>query len=154
MIRTLGFAAVIAASTLLPAAAQTPAMPSMPSGPAPTMPAMPVMPGTTGQPNQAQMMEMMQRAAHNQLGVLEYCQANGSIGQDVIDVQKRVMAMLPPAQVTGLDEAEAVGKKGTVQFAGNEMNITDAAKARNTTPDAMCKQMGSMIQAQAANLPK
>lgn len=148
MIRTTGFVALLACALSLPAAAQTPTTPS------PTVPAMPTMPGAGGTPNQDQMMEMMQRAAHNQLGVLEYCKSNGSIGQDVIDTQKRVMAMLPQSQATGLDEAEAVGKKGTVQFGGQQVAIADAAKARNTTPDAMCKQMGEMIQAQAANLPK
>jgi hypothetical protein len=112
-------------------------------------------PGVPGAPgNQADMVAMMQRAAHNQLGVLEYCQAQGSVGADTVSLQQRVLGMLPPAKVDGLDDAEAAGKKGVVSFAGNQVPLADAAKAQNTTPDAMCKQMATMLQAQAAQLPK
>ncbi len=115
----------------------------------------PGMPGAAGAPgNQADMLAMMQRAAHNQLGVLEYCQAQGSVDADTIALQQRVLGMLPPAKVDGLDEAEATGKKGIVSFAGHQVPLADAAKAQNSTPDAMCKQMASMLKAQAAQLPK
>lgn len=92
---------------------------------------MPTAPGAAPG-GQQDMMKMIQLAAHHQLGVIEYCKA----------------------QVEGLDAAEAAGRKGLVQFGGNEVDIKQAAKAQNTTPDAMCKQIGSMLQAQAANLPK
>lgn len=118
--------------------------------------AAPALAQTTTPPpaGQQEMMVMMHRGARNQLGVLEYCQTQGFIGADVVALQQKMLGMLPPAQVTGLDEAEAAGKRGVVQFAGNEVAIVDAAKARNTTPEAMCKQMGEMLQSQAAQLPK
>ena len=102
---------------------------------------------------QQNMMNTMQLAAHNQLGVLEYCQAQGSVGSDVVALQQRIIGMMPPGQVDGLDQAEASGKAGNVVFAGNTVAISDAAKARSTTTDAMCKQIGSMLTAQASSLP-
>lgn len=111
---------------------------------------MPAMPGG-GQQDMARTMHL---AAHNQLGVLEYCKAQGNVGQDVVDIQRRMMGLLPPMQVAGLDDAEALGKKGIVSFGGSQTSLADAAKAQNTTVEAMCKQMGSMIQAQADKLPK
>ena len=129
--------ATLCAAILMPAAAlaQTPQVPTTPGG-------------------QQEIMKTMHLAAHNQLGLIEFCQAQGSVGPDVVALQKRMLTMLPPAQVDGLDDAEAAGKKGVVQFAGNTVDIRDAAKAQNTTPDAMCKQIGSMLESQAANLPK
>lgn len=114
----------------------------------------PTTPGGQTAAGQQEMMKTMHLAARNQLGIIEYCQSQGSVGADVVALQKRMLDMLPPAQVDGLDAAEAAGKKGTVQFAGNSVDINEAAKAQNTTADAMCKQIGSMLQQQAANLPK
>ncbi len=112
-------------------------------------------PASSGVPgNQADMVAMMQRAAHNQLGVLEYCQAQGSVDSDTVALQQRMLSMLPTAKVDGLDDAEATGKKGIVSFAGNRVPLADAAKAQNSTPDAMCKQMATMLKTQAAQLPK
>ena len=134
--------AAACAFTLLPAAAfaQAPSAPGTAPGSAPG--------------GQADMLKTMHLAAHNQLGLVEYCQAQGSFGTDVVDLQKRMLGMLPPAQVDGLDAAEAAGRKGVVEFAGNQVDIKDAAKAQNTTPDAMCKQIGAMLQSQASQLPK
>ena len=131
----------------LPVAAT--AQTTAPTTPAPTTP-----PAAAAPQGQQDMVNMLHLAAHNQLGVLEYCQAQGSIGPDVVALQKRMLTMLPPAQVDGLDAAEATGKRGVVQFGGSEVAIADAAKARSTTADAMCKQMGQMLESQAAMLPK
>lgn len=103
---------------------------------------------------QQEMVRTLLLASRNQLGVLEYCRAQGSLGQGVVDLQRKMIGMLPPQQVDGLDEAEATGKRGVVSFAGSQTALADAAKSQNTTVDAMCKQMGSMLQAQAAQLPK
>lgn len=111
-------------------------------------------PGTAATPGQQDMMATVQRAAHNQLGVLQYCQAQGAVGDDVVALQRRLLGMLPPAQVDGLDEAEAAGKAGTVEFAGSKVALADAARSQNSTPDAMCKRMADMLKAQAAQLPK
>ena len=105
-------------------------------------------------PGQEAMLQMMHLAAHNQLGVLRYCQDQGSVGTDVVELQGRIIGMLPPATVAGEDQAEADGKTGVVEFAGNKVAMADAAKARNTTVDAMCKQIAGMLQAQAGNIPK
>jgi hypothetical protein len=124
----------------LPAVAQTPTMPAMPGG----MPQ-----------GQADMARMLQLAARNQLGVLEYCQDQGSIGADPVALQRRMLTMLPPPQQQdGLDDAEAAGKRGVVQFGGSQVPIADAAKPQGTTADAMCKKIADTIQAQAAQLPK
>lgn len=104
--------------------------------------------------DQQNMVRMMYRAARNQLGVLQYCQTRGSVDADVVVLQRRMLAMLPPAEVDGVDQAEAAGKRGVVQFGGNEVSIADAAKAQNTTPDAMCKQIATMLQNQAAQMPR
>ena len=138
MRQTLLAASVLAALSPASGFAQTP-VPALPPG-APA--------------GQQGMVTMMQLAAHNQLGVLEYCQAQGSIGADVVALQQKIIGLMPPAQVDGLDQAESSGKAGNVVFAGNTVAIADAAKARNTTTDAMCKQIGSTLQAQAGNLPQ
>ncbi len=108
----------------------------------------------TPPPSEQDMLKMLHLGGRNQLGVLQYCQAQGSVGVDVVALQQRMLTMLPPAQVDGLAEAEAAGKRGEVQFGGTHVMLADAAKAQNTTPDAMCKQIGAMMQAQAAQLPK
>jgi len=105
-------------------------------------------------PGQQDMIRMVHQAAHNQLGILEYCQAQGSVGADMVTLQERALGVLPPAQVDGLNEAEAAGKRGVVQFGGSEVQLTDAAKAQNTTVDAMCKQIASLLQTQASQLPQ
>ena len=103
---------------------------------------------------QAEMMKTLTLAGRNQLGVLEFCRAQGSVGNDVVDLQRRALSLLPPVQVDGLADAEALGKRGVVSFAGSQTELSAAAKAQGTTVDAMCKKMAEMLQAQAANLPK
>ncbi|UFN49404.1 pore-forming ESAT-6 family protein [Roseomonas sp. OT10] len=113
----------------------------------------PAAPPATAQ-GQQEMLRMMHLAGRNQLGVLQYCEAQGSVGADVVALQRRVLGMLPPVQVEGLDAAEATGKGGVVDAMGTRVALADAARAQGTTPDAMCKQMAAMLQAQAAQLPR
>ncbi len=134
---TLAAALAVGLSPCL-AVAQTPAAPLPPDAPA----------------GQQAMLQMMHLAAHNQLGVLRYCQDHGSVGADVVALQQKIIGLMPPATVAGEDQAEAEGKTGVVEFAGQKVNIEDAAKARGTTSDAMCKQIGTMLQSQAGNLPR
>ena len=103
---------------------------------------------------QQEALRIMHRAGRNQLGVLEYCRAQGSVGEDIVALQRRLLGLLPATQVEGLDEAEATGRRGIVDFNGNQIVLADAARTQNTTPDAMCKQMASVLQAQAAQLPR
>lgn len=118
--------------------------------PTPASPTMPAMPQ-----GQQDMMQMLQLAAHNQLGVLEFCQAQGYNGPEAVALQRKILGMMPaPPKMDGIDDAEAAGKGGEVQAGGTHVKLVDAAKTQNTTPDAMCKQMSAMLQQQAAMLPK
>ena len=109
----------------------------------------------TPAPGQQDMMKMMQLAAHNQLGVFEFCQAQGAVGTDAVDLQRRLIGMLPPPTgIDGLDDAEAAGKEGRVEFAGTKVVLADAAKAKGVSTADMCKQMATLVQTQAAQLPK
>ena len=103
---------------------------------------------------QAEMMKTLTLAGRNQLGVLEFCRAQGSVGGDVVDLQRRALSLLPPVQVDGLADAEALGRRGVVSFAGSQTELAAAAKSQSTTVDAMCKKMADMLQSQAATLPK
>ena len=60
-------------------------------------------------------------AARNQLGVLEYCQAEGHIDGNAVEIQGKMIEMLPAA--TDEDAAVAAyekGKEGTVSAMGVE----------------------------------
>lgn len=103
---------------------------------------------------QEEMLKTLALAGRNQLGVLEFCRAQGSVGADVVDLQRKVLGLLPSVQVDGLADAEALGKRGVVSFAGSQTELATAAKAQGTTVDTMCKKMAEMLQAQAANIPK
>lgn len=104
---------------------------------------------------QVEMMRTLHRAARNQLGVFTYCQGRGALGPEAVSLQRRMIGMLPPATgVDGLDEAEATGRRGVVSFAGNTASLEDAARAQNTTVEALCRTMGEALatQARAAGL--
>ena len=103
---------------------------------------------------QAEMLKTLALAGRNQLGVLEFCRAQGSVGTDVVDLQRKALGLLPPVQVDGLADAEALGKRGVVSVAGSQTELAVAAKSRGTTVDAMCKKMADLLQSQAASLPK
>lgn len=103
---------------------------------------------------QAEMLKILALAGRNQLGVLEFCRAQGSVGADVVELQHRALRLLPPVQVDGLADAEALGKRGVVSFAGSQTELAVAATSQGTTVDAMCKKMADLLQSQAANLPK
>ena len=103
---------------------------------------------------QTEMLKTLTLAGHNQLGVMEFCRAQGSVGTDVVELQRKVLGLLPPVQVDGLGDAEALGKRGVVSFAGSQTELAAAAKSQSTTVDAMCKKMADMLQSQAATLPK
>jgi len=95
------------------------------------------------------------QSARNQLGVLEYCQDKGYLDSSAVDTQKKIMTQLPtPSDTSAGDAAEATGRKGTVSSMGQTMDIETVSKQRGTTAEAMCKQMGQMLAAAAAQLPK
>ncbi|MFD1882455.1 pore-forming ESAT-6 family protein [Paracoccus pacificus] len=93
-------------------------------------------------------------SARNQLGVLTYCQEQGHIGAEPVEIQTKLLAMLPPGDTAAGDEAEAKGKAGTVSGMGVETTLADGAAAQKTTEADLCKQMGDMITQLGAQLPK
>ena len=94
-------------------------------------------------------MAMMHQMAANQLGLLEYCKAQGAIDDAPLAAQKEAMAQLPPA--TGsTDTAEQLGKQGTLSVNGTTMTLASAASSKNVTVDGLCKQMGTMVVQTAA----
>ena len=93
-------------------------------------------------------------SARNQLGVLEYCQAAGFVEAEAIEVQNRMLGMIPvPDDTSAADAAYAKGKEGTVSAMGVERSLSDAATEQGTTEDALCKQMDALLQQLATQVP-
>lgn len=110
--------------------------------------------GQTPAGGQTEMLKTLTLAGRNQLGVMEFCRAQGSVGGDVVELQRKMLGLFPPVQVDGLAEAEELGKRGVVSFAGSQTELAAAAESQGTTVDAMCKKMADLLQSQSANLPK
>lgn len=109
----------------------------------------------TAQTDPAAGMDDAIAAAKNQLGILEYCQKEGHIEGKAVEVQGKILAMLPPATDTAkVDEAYAKGQAGTVAAMGVEQTIADAATAQSTEPAALCKQLAEMVEQAGAQLPQ
>lgn len=92
-------------------------------------------------------------SARNQLGVLGYCQNKGYIDAKAVETQTKLLAMIPAGDTAKGDAAEAKGKEGTVSAMGVERTLADAAKEKNTTEDALCKQMDALLQQLASQVP-
>jgi len=104
---------------------------------------------------QADQLKVAYQAARNQLGILGYCADKGHIDASAVDVQKKLVAMIPaPADASGGDAAEAAGRKGTISAMGMEQDIEAVAKAQNGTPAAFCKQIGDLVKQMGAKLPQ
>lgn len=104
---------------------------------------------------QADQLKVAYQAARNQLGILGYCADKGHIDAAAVDVQKKLVAMIPaPADASGGDAAEAAGRKGTISAMGVEQNIEAIAKAQNGTPATFCKQIGDLVKQMGAKLPQ
>lgn len=90
-------------------------------------------------------------AEHNQLGLLEYCQSQGTIGADVVAMQRAAMDLLPQAGMAGLelDEAEAAGRRGIVAFGTSKIPVAQAAMGEGVTVASRCKQMALVVEARA-----
>ena len=98
-------------------------------------------------------------AEHNQLGILEYCLAQGSIGEEIVALQRAALERLPSepqdSAVDGAEEreAEAGGKRGMVGFGSAQVPIGEAALAEGIPVASRCKQMGMSVQAEAGRTP-
>lgn len=97
--------------------------------------------------------EMAYESARNQLGVLKYCQESGHIDGTAVEIQERLLTMLPAGDAAKGDAAEEKGRTGTVSAMGSEQALEAAATAQNTTEEALCQQMDTMIQQLASQLP-
>ena len=100
---------------------------------------------------QADPYAMAHLSAANQLGMLEYCQAQGFVGADAVGAEQGAMALLPASSVQ-TEDAEALGKQGMLAAPnGAKMSVASMASAQHTTVAAVCQQMGSaIIQTEAA----
>lgn len=104
---------------------------------------------------QADQLKVAYEAGRNQLGILTYCSEKGFIGTDVVEIQKKVLGVIPvPADKSGGDAAEAQGKKGVFAAMGMTQDIEAIAKVQNGTPASFCKQIGDALKQAAAALPK
>lgn len=92
-------------------------------------------------------------SARNQLGVLSYCQEKGYIDGKAVEVQTKLLAMIPAGDTAKGDAAEAKGKAGTVSAMGVERSLADAAKEQNSSEEALCKQMDALLKQLASQVP-
>ncbi|MGX1788982.1 pore-forming ESAT-6 family protein [Bosea sp. NPDC055332] len=105
--------------------------------------------------SQADQLATAYQAGRNQLGVLSYCAEKGHVGADVVEVQRKVLALIPPpADKSAGDAAEATGKKGTISMMGVTQDLETIAKAQGGSSATYCKQIGDVVLKAAASLPK
>lgn len=115
-----------------------------------TAPAAPAAPAAAA-PN----MDDAAAAAKNQLGVLEYCQTAGHIDGKSVEIQTKMIALIPPAtDAAKVDAAYEKGKAGSVSAMGTEQSLADAATAQSTDEAALCKQLAAMVEQAGAQLPQ
>ncbi len=107
---------------------------------------------------QADPMHMAYVASANQTGVMEYCQARGWADQQAVDAQKASTAALPPAtDTTGISQAEATGKAGSLLNNGVAMPLSSMAAQTHTTEQALCGQFAAsakMAASQRSAMPQ
>lgn len=96
-------------------------------------------------------MDGVRAAAANQVGVLQYCQAQGHAGADAVTAGRDALARMP-ASAGATDAAETLGRQGTVLMPdGTQAPLASVAGQYNTSPATMCKQMAdAALQADAA----
>ncbi|AUH34687.1 hypothetical protein CUV01_16015 [Paracoccus tegillarcae] len=92
-------------------------------------------------------------AARNQLGVLSYCQDEGHIDGTAVEIQGRMLEMVPAGDVAQGDAAEANGKEGKVVGMGVETTLAEAATQQGATEAALCQQMDALIKQAGEQLP-
>ncbi len=96
---------------------------------------------------------MAYESARNQLGVLKFCQEQGHIDGTAVEIQEKLLTMIPAGDAAKGDAAEEKGKTGTVSAMGAEQSLDAAATAQGSSVEALCKQMDTMIQQLSAQLP-
>lgn len=112
--------------------------------------ALAAVPAALAAPALAQDMDDTLAAARNQLGLLEYCQAEGHIDGTAIETQTGLLAQLPAAtDAAKVDAAYEKGRAGTLSAMGVEQNLADAATTQNTSVAEICTQMAGALAAAA-----
>ncbi|MBA8838466.1 pore-forming ESAT-6 family protein [Ochrobactrum sp. RH2CCR150] len=100
-------------------------------------------------------MEMAYSAARNQLGVLTYCKDKGYTDDAAIEIQNKMLGMIPPpADTAKAEAAEEAGKQGKVSVMGMEQDIAGSAKAQNISEEKLCQTMADAVKQAGAQLPK
>lgn len=99
--------------------------------------------------------DITQIAAQNQLGVLEYCHAQGHLDDAPLDIQKKMISFLPtPTNAAAVEAAYETGKKGTFSIMGAETTLADAAKTNNMDVATICGHMGKALEQAAGQFPQ
>lgn len=91
--------------------------------------------------------------AHNQLGVLTYCETQGFIDDLAIQIQNKVIEMLPEAE--NLEDAEKAfetGLSGHIQAHGLDMMIDEAAEIRGGDARGYCREVSRLLVQAGASL--
>jgi hypothetical protein len=84
-------------------------------------------------------------AAYNQLGILEYCEQHGYVDASVVELQTRMMSLLPtPTDASGAAEAQAAGRDGTIEAGEQTMSIADASAGEGTA-ETVCAEIGDAV---------
>lgn len=97
--------------------------------------------------------EATYEAARNQLGILQYCAAQGFSGAEAVEAQGALVELLPEGDTAVGDAAEAKGAEGTVSVAGTEIGLAEAVEARGTTVEETCQQIEAAVNAVADTQP-
>ncbi|SPL65044.1 pore-forming ESAT-6 family protein [Ochrobactrum soli] len=100
-------------------------------------------------------MEMAYSAARNQLGVLTYCKDKGYTDDAAIEIQNKMLGLIPPpADTAKAEAAEETGKQGKVSVMGMEQDLATSAKAQNVSEEKLCQTMADAVKQAGAQLPK
>ena len=99
---------------------------------------------------QTDTMAMLHDSAANQLGVLEYCQAQGYTDGSAVLAQQGVISRMP-AYAGSTAAAEATGKTGTIAANGQSISLSDMASRGHSTEASVCQQMAANVKQVAAS---
>jgi len=103
----------------------------------------------------ADQMALAYQAGRNQIGIMGYCADKGHVGTDIVELQRRMLGLIPPpADKAPGDAAEAAGRKGTISMMGVTQDLETIAKGQGGTAAAYCKQIGDVVKQAGAALPK
>ena len=88
---------------------------------------------------------------YNQIGLLQFCQAQGAVEGEVVALQRSQLRQPPPAKIDEADEMEKAGRQGIIAFGGSRVTMTDAAMGQGVTLRFRCEQLARIVQAQNAS---